>query len=33
MGRAEDVGRVAVFLAGGDSDYLTGEIIDVNGGP
>jgi 3-oxoacyl-[acyl-carrier protein] reductase len=32
IGRAEEVGRVAVFLACGDSDYLTGEIIDVNGG-
>lgn len=32
IGRPEEVGRVAVFLAGPDSDYLTGVTIDVNGG-
>jgi 3-oxoacyl-[acyl-carrier protein] reductase len=32
IGRPEDVARVAVFLASADADYLTGEIIDVNGG-
>lgn len=32
IGRAEDVARVAVFLASSDAAYLTGEIIDVNGG-
>lgn len=32
LGTVEDVARVAAFLASEDSDYLTGEIIDVNGG-
>ena len=32
IGRVEDVARVAVFLASSDAAYLTGEIIDVNGG-
>ncbi|MFV0437465.1 MAG: SDR family NAD(P)-dependent oxidoreductase [Desulfopila sp.] len=32
IGEAKDVARVAVFLASSDADYLTGEIIDVNGG-
>ena len=32
IGRAQDVARVAVFLASMDAAYLTGEIIDVNGG-
>lgn len=32
LGRVEDVARVAVFLASEDAAYVTGEIIDVNGG-
>lgn len=32
IGEAKDVARVAVFLASPDAAYLTGEIIDVNGG-
>ncbi len=32
IGQAYDVARVVVFLASSDADYLTGEIIDVNGG-
>jgi 3-oxoacyl-[acyl-carrier protein] reductase len=32
IGTVEDVARVAVFLASDESSYLTGEIIDVNGG-
>lgn len=32
IGRTEDVARTAVFLASDDAGYLTGEIIDVNGG-
>lgn len=32
IGQARDVARVAVFLASADAAYLTGEIIDVNGG-
>jgi len=27
-----DIAKVALFLASNDSDYITGEIIDVNGG-
>ncbi len=32
LGSAEDVARVAVFLASSDADYLTGQIISVDGG-
>lgn len=32
FGCPEDVAHVAVFLASSWADYLTGEIIDVNGG-
>jgi 3-oxoacyl-[acyl-carrier protein] reductase len=32
VGGAEELAAVAVFLACEDSSYLTGEIIDVNGG-
>ncbi len=32
IGSVEDVAHVALFLASPRSDYLTGEIIDVNGG-
>lgn len=32
IGSVEDVAAVAVFLASRESDYITGEIIDVNGG-
>jgi 3-oxoacyl-[acyl-carrier protein] reductase len=32
MGRAEDVGNVVVFLASMESAFMTGAILDVNGG-
>ena len=32
VGEPREVGALAVFLAGPESDYLTGEIIDINGG-
>jgi len=32
IGQAEEVAGVAVFLASSEAGYLTGEIIDVNGG-
>jgi 3-oxoacyl-[acyl-carrier protein] reductase len=32
IGDVKEVAKVAVFLASDDSSYLTGEIIDVNGG-
>lgn len=32
IGRVEDLAGVAVFLASEEAAYLTGEIIDVNGG-
>jgi len=32
MGTPEDVAEVAAFLAGGCSDYITGEVIRVDGG-
>jgi 3-oxoacyl-[acyl-carrier protein] reductase len=32
IGTPEDVARVAVFLAGADSAYVTGQVITVDGG-
>ena len=32
MGQPEDVANLAVFLAGNGSDYITGEVIRVDGG-
>jgi 3-oxoacyl-[acyl-carrier protein] reductase len=32
IGQPEDVSKVALFLASDDADYVTGEVIDVNGG-
>lgn len=32
MGRPRDAARVAVFLAGPDSDYMTGMTFAVDGG-
>jgi NAD(P)-dependent dehydrogenase (short-subunit alcohol dehydrogenase family) len=35
LGRAgspEDVASVALFLASGDSDYVTGQTINIDGG-
>jgi 3-oxoacyl-[acyl-carrier protein] reductase len=31
-GTPEDIAKVAVFLAGPDSDYITGQILTVDGG-
>ncbi len=32
MGRPEDIAKVAVFLASDDSDYMTGQAINISGG-
>jgi 3-oxoacyl-[acyl-carrier protein] reductase len=32
IGIPKDVAKVAVFLGSEDADYITGEVIDVNGG-
>jgi 2-deoxy-D-gluconate 3-dehydrogenase len=32
MGEPDDIGKVAVFLASSASDYMTGEIVVVDGG-
>ncbi len=32
FGRAEDVAAAVWFLASGDADYITGQVINVNGG-
>jgi 3-oxoacyl-[acyl-carrier protein] reductase len=32
LGQPEDVARAALFLASSDADYITGQVISVNGG-
>ena len=32
LGRPDDIARAVVFLVSDEADYLTGEILDVNGG-
>ncbi len=32
MGSSEDVARAVLFLVSENADYITGEILDVNGG-
>jgi len=32
LGKPEEVARLAVFLAGDDSAYITGQVIGINGG-
>ena len=32
LGKAEDVANLALFLAGSGSDYITGQVICVDGG-
>jgi 3-oxoacyl-[acyl-carrier protein] reductase len=32
LGTVEDVARTALFLASGDSEYITGAVINLDGG-
>ena len=32
VGEPEDIGKAAVFFASGDSDYITGQTVSVDGG-
>ena len=32
IGRAEDIGDAAAFLAGPEAGYITGQVLRVNGG-
>ena len=32
LGEPEDIARAALFLAGDDSSYITGQVLGVNGG-
>ena len=32
IGKQEEVAKLSLFLAAEDADYLTGEIVDINGG-
>jgi 3-oxoacyl-[acyl-carrier protein] reductase len=32
FGKTEDVSRAVIFLASEESDYITGQVIHVNGG-
>jgi len=32
FGKVEEVGKTIVFLASSDADFITGEVVDINGG-
>jgi len=32
LGMPQDVARLVLFLASGDSDYITGQVIRIDGG-
>ncbi len=32
LGRPEEIGRVAAFLAGPESDFMTGSVVRVDAG-
>jgi 3-oxoacyl-[acyl-carrier protein] reductase len=32
LGRVDEVAKTIVFLASQDANYITGEVIDINGG-
>jgi NAD(P)-dependent dehydrogenase (short-subunit alcohol dehydrogenase family) len=32
LGSVDEVAKTIVFLASRDADYITGEVIDINGG-
>jgi meso-butanediol dehydrogenase/(S,S)-butanediol dehydrogenase/diacetyl reductase len=32
VGEPDDVGKLAVYLAGGDSEFITGQVIVIDGG-
>lgn len=32
VGKAEDIAKAALFLASSDADYITGQVLPVNGG-
>lgn len=32
LGKPEEVGKTIAFLASNDADFITGEVIDINGG-
>jgi 3-oxoacyl-[acyl-carrier protein] reductase len=32
MGKAEDIAAAVLFLCGDQANYITGHVLDVNGG-
>ena len=32
IAKTQEVAKAIMFLSSGDSDYITGEILDINGG-